>query len=144
VVIPAIDAEAEAEDVSKTHVRWRHAKTPQGFGSPVIVGDYLFRASPPGVLRCWKVADGELVFEERVDGIPTYTSPVATKDGRIYFGSLDKTTVIQAGPKLAVLAQNVLEVERHGESGSSGPSPAVAEGRIFLRSPRALYCIGKK
>jgi outer membrane protein assembly factor BamB len=139
----AIDPWGEG-DVSKTHVRWRHQKAPQGFGSPVIVGDYLFRASPPGVLRCWNVADGALVFEEHVDGIPTYTSPVATKDGCVYFGSSDKTTVIKAGPKLEVLAQNVLEVERHGEGGSSGPSPAVAMGRIFLRSPRTLYCIGKK
>jgi outer membrane protein assembly factor BamB len=139
----AIDPSGEG-DVSKTHVRWRHGKTPQGFGTPVIVGDYLYRASPPGVLRCWKVFNGELVYEKRVEGIPTYTSPVASGDGRIYFGSSDKTTVIKAGPKLEVLARNVLEVERYGESGSSGPSPAVSMGRLFLRSPRGLVCVGKK
>jgi outer membrane protein assembly factor BamB len=139
----AIDPTGEG-DVSKTHVKWRHAKTPQGFGSPVIVGDYLFRASPPGIIRCWKVADGTLMYEERVEGVPTYISPVATKDGRIYFASSDKTCIIKAGPRLEVLAANVLEGERHGESGSSGPSPAVANGSIFLRSPRSLYCIAKK
>src|SRR5262249_21000746 len=67
----AIDPTGEG-DVSKTHVKWRHAKAPQGFGSPVIVGDYLYRASPPGILRCWKVSEGQPVFEERVEGIPTY------------------------------------------------------------------------
>jgi hypothetical protein len=72
----AIDPTGEG-DVSKTHVKWRHAKAPNGFGSPVIVGEYLYRASPPGVLRCRKMYDGQLVYEERVQGTPTYPSPVA-------------------------------------------------------------------
>jgi outer membrane protein assembly factor BamB len=138
----AIDPTGEG-DVSKTHVKWRHRKAPQGFGSPVLVGEYLYRASPPGIIRCWKVSDGQLVFEERVPEVPTYPSPVATKDGRIYFASAGKSCIIKAGPKLKVLATNVLEVGK-GEGGSNGPSPAVSKGRIFLRSPKSLYCIGKK
>jgi outer membrane protein assembly factor BamB len=139
----AIDPTGEG-DVTKTHVKWRLAKTPQGYGSPVIVGDYLYRASPPGIIRCWKMSDGQLAYEERVEGVPTYISPVATKDGRIYFASSFKSCVLQAGPQLQVLASNVLEVERDSEGYSSGPSPAIAQGRIFLRSPRALFCIAKK
>jgi outer membrane protein assembly factor BamB len=136
----AIDPTGEG-DVSKTHVKWRLPKTPPGFGSPVTVGDYLYRASPPGIIRCWKMSDGQQVYEERVEGVPTYISPFAATDGRCYFASSDKSYIIKAGPKLEILAKNVLEVERHGESGSSGPSAAVSKGRIFLRSPRNLFCI---
>jgi outer membrane protein assembly factor BamB len=139
----AIDPTGEG-NVSKTHVKWRHRKTPQGFGSPVIVGDYLYRASPPGIIRCWKMSDGELIFEERVEGVPTYISPVATQDGRIYFASSFRTFVIKTGPRLEILAKNILEVEKYAEGGSSGPSPAVSNGKIYLRSPRSLFCIGKK
>jgi outer membrane protein assembly factor BamB len=131
-------------DVSKTHVKWRQAKTPQGFGTPVIVGDYLFRASPPGIVRCWKVSDGQLVFEERVEGIPTYPSPVATKDGRIYFASAGKSCVLKAGPKLEVLATNDLAEGERNEWTLTGPSAAVSEGKLFLRGPKSLTCIGKK
>jgi outer membrane protein assembly factor BamB len=138
----AIDPSGEG-DVSKTHVKWKHAKSPQGYGSPILVGDYLYRASPPGVLRCWKWADGELVFEENLEGVPTYISPVATRDGRIYLASASKSTVIKAGPKLEILGTSVLE-ESRGEGGSNGPSPAISAGRLFLRSPKFLYCIGKK
>jgi hypothetical protein len=52
--------------------------------------------------------------------------------------------VIKEGPKFELLSRNVLEAERHGESGSSGPSPAVSEGRIFLRSPKFPFCIAKE
>jgi outer membrane protein assembly factor BamB len=138
----AIDPTGEG-DVSKTHVRWRLSKAGQGFSTPVVVGDYLYRACQPGVIKCWKWADGELAFEERVEGAPTYPSPVATKDGRIYFASAGKSVVIKAGPKLEVLASNALE-ESRGEWTQNGPSPAVSGGRLFLRSPKALYCVGKK
>jgi outer membrane protein assembly factor BamB len=139
----AIDPTGQG-NVSKTHVKWRQPKAPQGFGSPVIVGDNLYRASPPGIVRCWKVADGQLVYEEKVEGIPTYPSPVATKDGRIYFAGVGKSCVIKAGPKLEVLATNDLGEGEKNEWTLTGPSAAVSDGRIFLRGPRSLTCIGKK
>lgn len=139
----AIDPTGEG-DVSKTHVKWRHAKAPQGYGSPAIVGDYLYRASPPGVIRCWKMSNGELVYEEKVEGVPTYSSPIATKDGRLYFASAGKSCVLKAGPKLVVLATNDLGEGERNEWTLTGPSAAVSEGRIFLRGPKSLTCIGKK
>ena len=139
----AIDPTGEG-DVTKTHLKWRQAKAPQGFGSPVIVGEYLYRASPPGILRCWKVADGELVFEERVEGIPTFSSPVATRDGRLYFAGAGKSCVVKAGPKLDVLAANDLGEGEKNEWTLTGPSAAVSDGRIFLRGPKSLTCVGKK
>ena len=104
----------------------------------------MYRASPPGILRCWKVSDGELVVEERVAGIPTYPSPVATKDGRIYFASAGTRCVIEAGPKLKVLATNHLGEGEKNEWTRTGPSAAVSDGKIFLRGPKSLTCIGKK
>jgi outer membrane protein assembly factor BamB len=139
----AIDPSGEG-DVSKSHVKWRHARAPDGFGSPIIVGEYLYRASPPGVLRCWRVSDGQLAFEERVDGIPTFPSPVATKDGRIYFASAGKSRVIRSGPTLEVLATNDLGEGERNEWTLTGPSAAIADGRIFLRGPKSLTCIGRK
>jgi outer membrane protein assembly factor BamB len=139
----AIDPTGEG-DVSKTHVKWRHGKTPQGFGAPVIVGNHLYRASPPGVLRCWKLSDGELVFEQRVNGIPTFSSPVATKDGRIYFAGAGKSCVVKSGPKLEVLATNDLGEGERNEWTLTGPSAAVSGGRIFLRGPKSLTCIARK
>jgi outer membrane protein assembly factor BamB len=124
-------------DVTKTHLKWKVDSIPEGFSSPVIVGDSLYRLHSPGVLKCWKLATGEEVFSKRLDQVSTSSSPVATADGRIYLASAGKSYVLQAGPKGEVLATNDL--------GDGCPaSPAVADGRLFLKGRQYLYCIGKK
>ncbi|HEY7312749.1 MAG TPA: PQQ-binding-like beta-propeller repeat protein [Gemmataceae bacterium] len=134
----AVDPGGEG-DVSKSRVKWTHAKVPEGLGCPVIVGDYLYRVHKPDVLKCWKLSTGELVYEERLKDISFLASPIATKDGRIYFASPRQTYVIQAGPELKVLASNRIK-----DAGDDGPSPAVSGGRIFLKTTGRLYCVGEK
>jgi outer membrane protein assembly factor BamB len=124
-------------DVTKTNVKWKATRVPEGFSSPVIVGDYLYRLYNPDVLKCWKLTTGEAVFQERLPGVSTASSPVATADGRIYFASAGKSYVVQSGPRPEVLAINDL-------GDGSQTAPAVANGRLFLKGRRWLFCIGKK
>jgi hypothetical protein len=70
-------------------------------------------------------------------GVSTWASPFATPDGTIYFASAGKSYVIKAGDKLEVLATNDIGEENRA-------SPAVADGKIFLRGNKNLYCIGVK
>jgi outer membrane protein assembly factor BamB len=126
-------------DVSKTHVKWQHDKVPEGLGCPIIVGEYLYRVSKPGILQCWKLATGEEVFKERLNGISFLASPFATPDGRIYFASTRGSFVIRGGvARLEVLANNALE-----GGGDDGPSPAAAGGRLFLKTTTQMWCIGR-
>src|SRR5207237_2996774 len=92
-----------AGDVSKTHLKWIIKSVPEGFSSPLIVGPYLYRLHNPGVLSCWKLATGEEVFKERLDGVDQAIRPIATADGRIYCASAGKSSVLNAGPTLDVL-----------------------------------------
>jgi outer membrane protein assembly factor BamB len=134
----AVDPTGEG-DVTKTHRKWETAKIPEGFYcSPVIVGEYLYRPHAPGLLRCLKMASGDMVYDERLPaGIPNHVSPIATADGRIYLASAGKSVVIAAGPEFKILATNDL--------GDSSPaSPAVTAGRLYLKGAKNLYCIGKK
>jgi outer membrane protein assembly factor BamB len=133
----AVDPSGEG-DVNKTHVKWQQTKVPEGLGCPIIVEDYVYRAHKPGLLRCSKLSTGEVLYSERLEGISYLASPFATPDGRIYFASPGKSYVVKAGPKFEVLATSTLP------GGDDGPSPAVAGGRIFLKSSRTLFCIGKK
>src|SRR6185437_11855599 len=129
----AVDPTGSGE-VTRTHRKWQLKTVPEGFSSPVIVGDYLYRLSNPETLRCWKMADGAEVFTERLLGVATAPSPFTTPDGRIYFASAGKSYVVKAGPKLEILAVNDL-------GDGSQASPAVADGCIFLKGRRNLYCI---
>jgi outer membrane protein assembly factor BamB len=125
-------------DVTKTRVKWKLPKVPAAYSSAIIWGDYVYRTHRPGVLTCRRLSTGEEVFSERLEEVSELASPFATPDGRIYFASTSKSYVIQAGPKLEVLATNVLK------GGRTGASAAVSNGRIFLRDRQFLYCIGKK
>jgi outer membrane protein assembly factor BamB len=124
-------------DVTKTHRRWKLDRISQGFSSPVVVGDRLYRLTDPGVLRSWSLAKGEVGPTIRVPGASTAASPFTTPEGRIYVASAGKSHVVQTGDKLELLASNDL--------GDPSPaSPAVADGRIYLKGQRYLWCIGAK
>jgi hypothetical protein len=51
--------------------------------------------------------------------------------------SAGKSCVVKAGDKLEIFATNEIGEENRA-------SPAVSDGKIFLRGDLNLYCIGKK
>jgi outer membrane protein assembly factor BamB len=132
----AVDPTGEG-DVSKTHRKWTLSEVSEGFSSPVIVGDHLYRLHNPETLHCWELATGKSVYAQRLPGASTSASPVATPDGRIYVASTATSYVVQAGPEFKKLATNELD-------DGSPASPAVADGKLFLKGRRFLFCIGKK
>jgi outer membrane protein assembly factor BamB len=125
-------------DVSKTNIKWRIKVTAPAGSSGIVVGPNLYRACDGDRLRCWEMATGELVYEERLQNISPSTSPIATADGRIYFASSGRSYVLKAGPKFELLAKNDL--------GERDPftTPAVSGGRLFIKGRDYLWCIGAK
>ena len=125
-------------DVSKTHIRWTITQVGQALSSPIIVGKYLYRLHTPCIVKCWDVNTGKQEYSERLQGISTsWASPIADPQGRIFFANAGKSYVIRDGPKFEILAVNDLGDGNH-------PSPAVANGRMFLVGMKNLYCIGIK
>jgi outer membrane protein assembly factor BamB len=66
-----------------------------------------------------------------------WSSPVAA-DGKIFVASQEgKVTVIKAQAKWEVLETNEMGDDIFG-------TPAIADGRIYLRTRSTLYCFGRK
>ena len=75
------------------------------------------------------------MWQQRIDGVYT-ASPVAG-DGKVYLLSENgTTTVLSAGRSPRILARNKLTARQLA-------SPAVAGGRLFIRSDDTLFAIGK-
>jgi outer membrane protein assembly factor BamB len=125
-------------DVSDTHVVWE-AKAGANVSSPVIHEGHLYGVSDrAGVAYCIRLEDGKVIYSERSRGQP-YASALAA-DGRIYVVTRrEGTLVLAAKPAFELIAHNRLD-----DGGYFNASPAVAGGRLFLRSDRFLYCIGGK
>ena len=96
----------------------------------------LYAASDQGILTVLDAATGKLVYEERLNlGGSIYPS-ISLAGNRIYVSSDNGTTVVlQPGREYKELARNKLEPFR---------SSLVFEGkRIYVRTAKNLYCIGK-
>ena len=126
-------------DVTGTHLAWH---TPRRSGrdlpSPVVVDKYLLACSMPGILSCYDCESGKDLWKERVG--PKYSSTPLVAEGRAYLLSEEgHTTVVAPGDKLNVVAENKLTSE-NDEIFRAAIVPC--EGQLFIRSNKALYCIG--
>jgi outer membrane protein assembly factor BamB len=121
-------------------IAWRYNKGTAYVPSPILYGDYLYLMSDAGILTCLNAKTGEVVYEG--GRVPVATkfygaSPVAF-DGKILLTCDDGDTfVIKAGPKHEVLGTNSL-----GEPVRT--SIAIADGKLFIRGDKHLFCIGAK
>src|SRR4029079_18634496 len=58
-------------DVTATNVKWTLKNIPEGLSSPVIVGEYIYRAHNPGLLKCIELKTGKVAYEQRLEGAST-------------------------------------------------------------------------
>jgi outer membrane protein assembly factor BamB len=127
-------------DVTGTHRLWTIGKG-SNVTSPIIHDGRLYWMHDNlGIAFCADAASGEILYEERIPrGNQVYASPVLADDKIYYLARDGKTYVVPAAPEFEILAVNTF-----GERGAFNASPAVAGGRIYIRSNRYLYCIGAK
>ena len=86
-----------------------------------------------GIATCLDVETGCVLWRKRFGG--SYYSSVVAGDGKVFFTSLEgKTTVVAIGQGYDELAENTI-----GERCSS--SQAIANGRLFIRGEKHLFCI---
>ena len=95
----------------------------------------MILASSGGVVTCLAAATGKKLWENTFEE-GFYSSPVIVGD-RVYLVDREGLTIVfRLGDTYQELARNVL-----GEKVSC--TPAFPEGRIYLRTEKNLYCIGK-
>lgn len=107
-----------------------------GMPSPLLYRGKLFAANDNGIVMCADAKTGQTLYTERLKGAFS-ASPVAG-DGKVYF--LNETgicTVVDATAEtFEILAVNELGEETLG-------TPAIAHSRLYIRTDKALYAIGK-
>jgi outer membrane protein assembly factor BamB len=126
-------------DATQTNVVWTK-RTGSYVPSPVLVGGHLYWVSDAGIACCLKAETGDEVFRQRLEGQSGAYASLVAAEGKLYAVTRrNGTFVLDAKPEFRQIAQNVLA----GDDSDFNGSPAVSDGRIFLRSDRFLYAIGK-
>ncbi len=122
-------------DVTKSHVVWQTRKGAFYVPSPVCTDDYLFTTMTTGQVHCIEAATGNILWIK--DMGTQYSSPVLA-NGLVYMPNDDGViTVIKPGPTFEYIAKNAI-----GEGMYA--SPAISNGKIYLRGFQHLFCIGSK
>jgi outer membrane protein assembly factor BamB len=121
-------------DVTETHMAWEQTRAVPMMPSFLYVAPHLFTINESGIALCLDAKTGEVLGRRRLGG--NYSASPIYAERRIYFHSEEgETTIVEATPEMPTIATN--SIPEHTQA-----SMAVSDGRIFLRTEKALYCIG--
>jgi outer membrane protein assembly factor BamB len=125
-------------DMSDTAIRWKYQRSVPQLPSPLLYGRVLYMINDNGIVTILNPETGALLEQRRLTGAPgaVFASPVAA-DGHVLFTTEAGAVVVAApGADLSIKAVNDLNEDTYA-------TPALADGRIYVRTTSALYAFGK-
>jgi outer membrane protein assembly factor BamB len=121
-------------DVTETHVVWRYEDGAPDITSPVSNGTHLFTVSTFGTLTCLDAQTGARLAERQLD-LEFNASPMLAGDRLLLFATSGLALVLTANPDMEELTRMELGEKVHA-------SPAILQGRLYVRGEEHLYAIG--
>ncbi|MBI4476234.1 MAG: PQQ-binding-like beta-propeller repeat protein, partial [Acidobacteria bacterium] len=124
-------------DMSDTAVRWRYSRSVPQLPSPLLYEGVLYMVNDNGIVTALNPETGAVISQGRLTGAlgPHFASPIAA-DGHIFF-TTEAGAVAVVAPGGAITPRVVNQL---GEDVYA--TPAVADGRIYVRTTSALWAFG--
>ncbi len=126
---------SRGDETSK--LAWKYQRSAPQLPSPVVYRGVVYMLNDTGVLTTLDTSTGHMLAQRRLRGESSnyYASPVAG-DGKIFIASHKGViAVLKAGGQQELLAANALDEDIFA-------TPAIANGRLYVRTVSALYCFG--
>src|SRR6478735_990767 len=126
-------------DVTDTNVVWKYHKSVPQLPSPLVYKDVLYMVNDGGIVTTLRPGTGETIAQSRLKGATDafYASPVAA-DNKVFMASeRGKIAVLPTDGSLDPVAVNDMEDDIYA-------TPAISEGRIYVRTRGILYCFGRR
>jgi outer membrane protein assembly factor BamB len=126
-------------EVNTTKVAWSEERRGvPGVPSPLYYEGRLYTFLNGGIAFGRSADTGKLLFSGRIGALGDYYSSPVAADRKVYIGSSEGViTVLEAGDQLKVLANNKLE-------GGIYATPAIVDGKLYVRTETTLYAFGVK
>lgn len=118
-------------------IRWRYSKPVPQVPSTLLYKGVLYMINDSGILISFDPATGNVIKQGRLAGAidKYFASPVAADDKVFLIGEGGAVSVLKAAGEWQVLKVNELDDETFA-------TPAIADGRIYIRTRSALYAFG--
>ena len=130
----AIRAGAVPDD---KRVAWTYAKGTGYVVSNILYGDYVYLLTDTGIVTCLDALTGAVQHEGSRPPVASHFmgSPVAFAGLIAMTSEEGDTFMLKAGPKPEVVGTNSIDEPVYS-------SPAIANGRIYIRGEKHLFSIG--
>ncbi len=129
-------------NVSDSSTLWSN-RSSSYVATPLLHKGKLYWIDDRGIAYCTSASDGEVVYRSRVQnlesGRPVYASPTLIGDHIYVVTRRSGTIVYDPGDEFKVIAQNRFA----DDETDFNASPAISEGKLYLRSNKAIYCIAQ-
>ena len=123
-------------DITDTHVAWRYEKHVPFCASLVVSEGTVFGIKDGGILTTVDAGSGDAVKTGRLAGNGNYYASPVIGDGKLF-------AVDQNGELSIVRAAAEWELVSSANFGEAVyATPAIVEGRLYLRTDGHLYCFG--
>jgi outer membrane protein assembly factor BamB len=124
-------------DRTASNLLWRHKKSFSYLITPLVYRGVLYLVKSGGVVTTLDPRTGAILKAGRTpEAIDQYFASPVAGDGKVYLLSqTGKVTVLKADPQWEILQVNALDE-------TSEATPAIAGGRIYVRTHKALYSFG--
>ena len=133
----AIRPGALRSDITESGVLWRYTKSLPNTASPLLYKGTLYLVKDGGIFSSVNPSRGSAHKVDRLrDAIDKYWASPVAGDGKIYTVSEGcSISAIAPGAQWRALATSTLD-------GTCFATPAIADGRIFVRTLQAMYSFG--
>jgi outer membrane protein assembly factor BamB len=139
--ITAVKLGGASGDVTATHRLWQTDLRKECVGSSVIAGGNVYLITQFGSAVCLDLNTGKKRWERRLTGQSSASgswSSLVLADGKLLApNQAGEVFILKASPEYELLATNLA-----GEEPTCA-SLAIADGLIFLRTYKSLWCFGK-
>ncbi|MDA1306477.1 MAG: PQQ-binding-like beta-propeller repeat protein [Acidobacteria bacterium] len=126
-------------DMTEKSVRWKYQRAVPQLPSPIMFEGVLYMVNDGGIVTTLNPETGEQIAQGRLTGAvgAYYASPVVG-GGHLYFASLrGAMAVLPPGGDLTPLVVNDLTEDIYA-------TPALVDGKIYVRTTEALYAFGTR
>lgn len=125
-------------DQTATAIHWRYQRPVPQVPSTLLYKGVLYMVNDSGIMLSFDPATGSVIKQGRLHGAidKYFASPVAADDKVFLIGQGGQVSVLKAAGDWQVLAVNELDDEVFA-------TPAIADGRIYIRTRSALYSFGR-
>lgn len=125
-------------DATSASLVWKYQRAVPQLPTALLYQNVLYMLNDTGVLTTLDPATSAVFKQGRVRGAADryFSSPVAADSKVFLISETGIVTVLKAGGNQEILAVNELDEECYA-------TPAIADGRIYIRTRSTLYCFGK-